>query len=55
MVLRLINKTEDENKLTGLAKFFEEMVDPILGLSFKDEKSNTNSFIPHSFKCLISE
>ncbi len=33
---KLANKTDDANKLKGIVDFFEEMVEPIFGLSFKE-------------------
>ena len=34
---KLANKTDDKNKLKGIVDFFNDMVEPILGLSFKEE------------------
>lgn len=42
-IVKLVNKTNDTNKLLGVVKFFEEVVEPILGLSFKDENKNKDT------------
>ena len=36
-ISKLANKTDDANKLKGIVDFFETVVEPILGLSFKEE------------------
>ncbi|MGM9878375.1 MAG: cysteine--tRNA ligase [Bacilli bacterium] len=35
-LVKIINKTDDVNKLSNIVKFFDETVNPILGLSFED-------------------
>ncbi len=39
---KMANKTTDSNKLKGIVLFFEEVVSPILGISFKEDKENSS-------------
>ena len=39
-LVKLVNKTDDANKLANVVNFFEEVVEPVLGISFVEEKSN---------------
>ena len=39
-LVKLVNKTDDANKLANVVHFFEEVVEPVLGISFVEEKSN---------------
>ena len=39
-ISKLANKTDDANKLRGIVNFFEEVVEPILGISFKEESAS---------------
>ena len=39
---KMANKTTDSNKLKGIVLFFEEVVSPILGISFKEDKENNS-------------
>ena len=37
-LVKIVNKTDDTNKLANIVKFFDEVVNPILGISFIEEK-----------------
>ena len=39
-ICKIANKTDDSNKLKGIVDFFSEMVEPILGISFKEESAS---------------
>ena len=39
-ICKIANKTDDSNKLKGIVNFFEEVVEPILGISFKEESAS---------------
>lgn len=39
-LVKIVNKTDDTNKLANIVKFFDEIVNPILGISFVEEKSS---------------
>lgn len=39
---KMANKTSDSNKLKGIVLFFEEVVSPILGISFKEDRENNS-------------
>lgn len=39
---KIINTTNDENKLMNINSFIDDVVTPILGLDFNDEKSESN-------------
>ena len=39
---KMANKTTDSNKLKGIVLFFEEVVSPILGISFKEDRENNS-------------
>ena len=39
---KMANKTTDSNKLKGIVLFFEEVVSPILGNSFKEDRENNS-------------
>ncbi len=41
-ITKIVNKTDDKNKLKGIVLFFEEVVEPILGLTFKNDKNNSS-------------
>ena len=40
-LVKIINKTDDVNKLSNIVDFFEKVVEPILGISFIEEKNNS--------------
>ncbi len=40
-LVKIINKTDDKNKLTNIVKFFDEEVNQILGLSFNNTTDNS--------------
>ena len=40
-LVKIVNKTDDVNKLSNIVNFFDEVVEPILGISFVEEKNNT--------------
>ena len=39
-LVKIINKTDDVNKLSNIVDFFDKVVEPILGISFIEEKNN---------------
>ena len=39
-LVKIVNKTDDANKLANVVKFFDEVVNPILGISFVEEKTS---------------
>lgn len=39
-LVKIVNKTDDANKLANVVKFFDEIVSPILGISFIEEKTS---------------
>ena len=39
-LVKIINKTDDVNKLSNIVNFFDEVVEPVLGISFVEEKNN---------------
>ena len=54
-IVKLINKTDDENKLANIVRFFDEVVNPILGISFVEEKtSNEESLDDKLINYIIS-
>ena len=40
-LIKIVNKTDDANKLANIVNFFDEVVEPVLGISFVQE-NNTN-------------
>ena len=40
-LVKIINKTDDVNKLSNIVDFFDKVVEPILGISFIEEKNNS--------------
>lgn len=40
-LVKIVNKTEDANKLANVVKFFDEVVEPVLGISFIEEKTSS--------------
>lgn len=54
-LVKIVNKTEDANKLANIVKFFDEVVSPILGISFVEEKtSNEESLDDKLINYIIS-
>lgn len=41
-LVKIINTSNDENKLKNIKSMFESVIEPILGLSFKKENNNDN-------------
>lgn len=39
-LVKVVNKTDDANKLANIVNFFDEVVEPVLGISFVEEKNN---------------
>ena len=39
-LVKIVNKTDDTNKLANIVNFFDEVVEPVLGISFVEEKNN---------------
>ena len=39
-LVKIVNKTDDTNKLANVVNFFDEVVEPVLGISFVEEKNN---------------
>ena len=39
-LVKIVNKTDDVNKLSNIVNFFDEVVEPILGISFVEEKNS---------------
>ena len=39
-LVKVVNKTDDANKLANIVNFFNEVVEPVLGISFVEEKNN---------------
>ena len=39
-LVKVVNKTDDANKLANIVNFFDEVVEPVLGISFVEEKTN---------------
>ena len=39
-LVKIVNKTDDANKLANVVKFFDKVVNPILGISFVEEKTS---------------
>lgn len=39
-LVKIVNKTDDANKLANVVSFFDEVVEPVLGISFVEEKNN---------------
>ena len=39
-LVKIVNKTDDANKLANVVNFFDEVVEPVLGISFVEEKNN---------------
>ena len=39
-LVKVVNKTDDANKLANVVNFFDEVVEPVLGISFVEEKNN---------------
>ena len=39
-LVKVVNKTDDANKLANKGNFFDEVVEPVLGISFVEEKNN---------------
>lgn len=39
-LVKIINKTDDVNKLSNIVKLFEDVITPILGLSFEEDVKN---------------
>lgn len=52
-LVKIINTTNDENKLKNINAMFNEVIDPILGLSFKWDSSNENSHEDELIKYII--
>ena len=41
-LVKIVNKTDDTNKLANIVKFFDEVVNPVLGISFVESNSVSN-------------
>ena len=41
-IVKIINKTDDKNKLKNINNLFTDVIEPIIGLSFKENKSSSN-------------
>jgi cysteinyl-tRNA synthetase len=39
-LVKIVNKTDDVNKLSNIVNFFDEIVEPVLGISFVEEKNS---------------
>ena len=39
-LVKIVNKTDDTNKHANIVNFFDEVVEPVLGISFVEEKNN---------------
>jgi cysteinyl-tRNA synthetase len=42
-IVKLVNKTDDDNLLKGVVDFFNDTVAPILGLTFREEKTSSDN------------
>ncbi len=52
-LVKIINSVNDENKLKNINAMFNEVIEPILGLSFKWDSSNENSHEDDLIKYII--
>ena len=41
----MADKTDDANKLANIVKFFDEVVNPVLGISFVEENNNSEEVL----------
>ena len=44
-LVKIVNKTEDANKLANVVDFFDEVVNPVLGISFTEENKNNEEVL----------
>ena len=44
-LVKIVNKTDDANKLANIVKFFDEVVNPVLGISFVEENNNSEEVL----------
>ena len=44
-LVKVINKTDDTNKLANIVKFFDEVVNPVLGISFVESNNSSEEVL----------